>query len=157
MKESNHSISWGGYRPGAGQKPKWRNGATATIRVPQALIEDVMRYAQLIDGQSPSGLKAEDCLSCILDGDTQSSKLELVIAERDRLDSECNELAERVGNLHLQLEETKQGFETVTESSYLQVIEILRTATDLKPNAGGAIKKEIKRALDLLSPKTPTK
>jgi hypothetical protein len=157
MKESNHSISWGGYRPGAGQKSKWNNGATATIRVPQALTEDVMRYAQLVDGQSPHGLKAEDCLSCILDGDTQSSKLKLVTAERDRLDSECNELAERVGNLHLQLEETKQGFETVTKSSYLQVIEILRTAIGLKPNAGGAIKKEIKRALDLLSSKTPTK
>jgi hypothetical protein len=51
----------------------------------------------------------------------------------------------------------KQGFETVTQSSYLQVIEILRAAIGLKPNAGGAIKKEIKRALDLLSPKTPTK
>jgi hypothetical protein len=157
MKESSHSISWGGYRPGAGQKPKWRNGTTATIRIPQLLIEDVMRYAQLVDGQSPHGLKAEDCLSCILDSDTQSSKLKLVIAERDRLDSECNELAEKVGDLHLQLEETKQGLETVTESNYLQVIEILRAATGLKPNAGGAIKKEIKRALDLLSPKTPTK
>ena len=73
MKESNHSISWGGYRPGAGQKPKWRNGATVTIRVPQVLIEDVMRYAQIVDGQSPCGLKAEDCLSCILDSDTQSN------------------------------------------------------------------------------------
>jgi hypothetical protein len=157
MKESNHSISWGGYRPGAGQKSKWNNGATATIRVPQALIEDVMRYAQLVDGQSPSGLKAEDCLSCIFDSDTRSSELKLVIAERDRLDSECNELAERVGDLRLQLEEMEQGLETVTKSSYLQGMEILRAAIGLKPNAGGAIKKEIKRALDLLSPKTPTK
>jgi hypothetical protein len=70
MKESSHSSSWGGYRPGAGQKPKWRNGTTVTIRVPQVLIEDVMRYAQLVDGQSPGGLKAEDCLSCILNNDT---------------------------------------------------------------------------------------
>lgn len=44
MKKFNHSISWGGYRPGAGQKPRWRNGATATIRVPQVLVEDVMLY-----------------------------------------------------------------------------------------------------------------
>jgi hypothetical protein len=156
MKESSHSISWGGYRPGAGQKPKWRNGTTATIRIPQLLIEDVMRYAQLVDGQSPHGLKAEDCLSCTLDSDTQSSKSELVSNERDRLDSECNELAERVGDLHLQLEEAKQGFEIVTESSYLQGMEILREAIGLKPNAGGAIKKEIKRALELLSLGTPT-
>lgn len=96
-------------------------------------------------------------MSCILDSDTQPSQLEIVTTERDRLDSECNELAEKVGDLHLHLEEIKQGFETVTESSYLQGIEILQAATGLKPNAGGAIKKEIKQALDLLSPKTPTK
>lgn len=154
MKESSHSISWGGYRSGAGQKPKWRNGTTATIRIPQVLIEDVMRYAQLIDGQSPNGLKTEDCLSCIFDSDTQPSQLEIVTAERDRLDSECNELAAKVGDLHLQLEEIKQSFETVTESSYPQVTEILRAAIGLKPNAGGAIKVEIKRAMDLLSRKT---
>ena len=78
-------------------------------------------------------------------------------AECDRIDSECNELAEKVGNLHLQLKETRQGLETVTESSYLQVVEILQAAVGLKPNAGGAIKTEIKRALDLLSLDTLTK
>lgn len=156
MKESNHSINWGGYRPGAGQKSKWHNGATVTIRIPQLLIEDVMRYAQLVDGQSPHGLKAEDCLSCIFDSDTQPSQLEIVTTERDRLDSECNELGERVADLNLQLEKLKQGFETVTESNYSQGMDILRAAISLKPNAGGAIKKEIKRALDLLSPKTLT-
>jgi regulator of replication initiation timing len=83
--------------------------------------------------------------------------LELVTAERDCLGSECNELTEKVGDLHLQLEGMKQDVEIVTESSHLQVIEILRAAIGLKANAGGAIKKEIKQALDLLDPKTPTK
>jgi len=83
--------------------------------------------------------------------------VKLVTAERDRLDSECNELAAKVEDLYLQLEEMKQDFEIVTESSCLQVVEILRAAIGLKPNAGGAIKKEIKRALDLLSLGTPTK
>jgi hypothetical protein len=156
MKESSHSLSWGGYRPGAGQKPKWRNGATATIRVPQALIEDVMRYAQLIDGQSPSSLKAEDCLSCILDNDTQSSKLKLVTAERDRLSSECNELARKVSELNCSLAETSH-LETVTKSNYIQLLEILRSALSLKANSGGAIKTEIKKALNLLNLEIPTK
>ncbi len=66
-------------------------------------------------------------------------------------------MAEKVEDLHLQLEGMKQGLEPVTESSCLQVIKILRAAIGLKADAGGAIKKEIKRALDLLSPKTPTK
>ena len=34
---------------------------------------------------------------------------------------------------------------------------ILQAAMALKTNAGGAIKVEIKQAVDLLSPKTPTK
>ncbi len=66
-------------------------------------------------------------------------------------------MAEKVEDLHLQLEGMKQDLETVTESNCLQVIEILRAVIGLKANAGGAIKKEIKQALDLLDPKTPTK
>ncbi len=88
MDETNRSFCWGGYRPGAGQKPKWKTGATVTIRVPQLLTSEVMLYAQLIDGQSPSGLQAEDCLSCQLDSVTESNQvvnqLEAVTAERDR-------------------------------------------------------------------------
>jgi hypothetical protein len=154
MDESSHSVLWGGYRPGAGQKPKWNSGATATIRVPQALIEDVMHYAKLIDGQIPRGLKTEDCLSCNLDIVTQSSglvdQLEAVTAERDRLVSERNELEEKVRDLYLQLKEKTQNLEIVTESSYSQALEILQAAISLKANAGGAIKVEIKRALKLL-------
>lgn len=165
MNENTYSLNWGGYRPGAGQKPKWLSGKTATIRVPRSLADDIMRYAQLIDGQSPNGIKASDCLSCQLhDNVTQSSneveQLGAVIKERDRLDSECNELAEKVGNLHLQLEEMKQNYETVTESNCsqasTQALEILQAAVGLKANAGGAIKTEIKRVMDLLSLETPT-
>ncbi len=58
MDETTRSFCWGGYRPGAGQKPKWKAGATVTIRVPQLLTSEVMLYAQLIDGQSPRGLQA---------------------------------------------------------------------------------------------------
>lgn len=158
MDESNHSIYWGGYRPGAGQKPKWNSGTTATIRVPQVLIEDVMRYARLIDGQFPLGMKTEDCLSCSLDSVTQSNRLvdqlEVVTVERDRLVSERDELEEKIQDLHLQLEKKKQNLEIVTESNCSQVLEILQAAISLKANAGGAIKIEIKRAMDLLSPKT---
>ena len=38
------------------------------------------------------------------------------------MDSGCNELAKRVGDLHLQLEKIKQDFEPVTKSSDLQVM-----------------------------------
>jgi len=52
-----------------GQKPKWNT--TATIRVLQALAEDVMYPRQPIR-TIPRGLRTEDCLSCRLDTVTQS-------------------------------------------------------------------------------------
>lgn len=127
MEEINHSFNWGGYRPGAGQKPKWNSGATATVRVPEKLIPDVLWYARLIDGQFPNGLQASDCLSCNIDSVTLSSdlsgRLEEVVQERDRLDKECHELAGEVGVLQLQLEELKQRDDSVTLSSLVQALQ----------------------------------
>lgn len=39
----------GGYRPGSGSKPKWIRGKTTVIRVPEALSEEVLRLAHLLD------------------------------------------------------------------------------------------------------------
>ena len=39
----------GGYREGAGGKPKWIRGKTTVIRVPEVIAEDVLRVARLLD------------------------------------------------------------------------------------------------------------
>jgi len=39
----------GGYRPGAGGKPKWIRGKTTVIRVPEVLADEVFRVAKLLD------------------------------------------------------------------------------------------------------------
>lgn len=39
----------GGYRPGAGGKPKWIRGKTTVIRVPEVLADEVLRVARLLD------------------------------------------------------------------------------------------------------------
>mgnify|MGYP006902137240 CR=1 FL=1 len=39
----------GGSRPGSGSKPKWIRGKTTVIRVPEALAEEVLRLAHLLD------------------------------------------------------------------------------------------------------------
>lgn len=39
----------GGKREGAGRKPKWRNGKTTTIRVPESLADEVLRLARQLD------------------------------------------------------------------------------------------------------------
>lgn len=50
MKES-----WGGKREGAGRKPGWKNGPCKAVKIPAALVGDVMRYAHQLDaGQAPT-------------------------------------------------------------------------------------------------------
>lgn len=42
-------MSRGGYRKGAGRKPKWKNLDTVTIRVPQVIADQVLTFAHFID------------------------------------------------------------------------------------------------------------
>lgn len=58
MKKSN----WGGYRPGSGQKPKWKSGETKPLRIPLVLHEQVLAFTQLLD----SGEQPDEFLSCDL-------------------------------------------------------------------------------------------
>ena len=58
MKNSN----WGGYRPGSGQKPKWKSGETKPLRIPVALHEQVLAFTQLLD----AGEQPDELLSCDL-------------------------------------------------------------------------------------------
>ena len=72
MKKSN----WGGYRPGSGQKPKWKSGETKPLRIPVTLHEQVLALTQLLD----SGEKPLEFLSCDLpshfDSVTESNEKE---------------------------------------------------------------------------------
>ena len=39
----------GGFRVGAGKKPKWKHGETKTIRVPKELAEKILAIAHQLD------------------------------------------------------------------------------------------------------------
>ena len=39
----------GGYREGAGGKPKWIHGKTKTIRVPEVLADKILELAHMLD------------------------------------------------------------------------------------------------------------
>ena len=39
----------GGYRKGAGGKPKWKHGKTKVIRVPEVLADRIVKYAKDLD------------------------------------------------------------------------------------------------------------
>ena len=45
-------MTRGGARPGAGGKSDWKNGKTKTIRVPEALADQVLEYAKELDKNS---------------------------------------------------------------------------------------------------------
>ena len=46
---SSKNMGRGGYREGAGGKPKWIHGKTKTIRVPEALADKILEIAQILD------------------------------------------------------------------------------------------------------------
>jgi len=46
---SIESTMHGGKREGAGRKPKWTNGKTTTIRIPEALAGEVLQLARQLD------------------------------------------------------------------------------------------------------------
>jgi ABC-type phosphate transport system auxiliary subunit len=78
-------------------------------------------------------------------------------AERDKLDKECSELANRLGDVHLELDtlRSETSHDSVTQSNDIpgkqEIIDLLIEATKLKANAGGAIKGKIRQAIELLS------
>lgn len=98
-------------------KPKWKSGATQTIRVPQVLAKQLLDYAHRLDrGDAIVVLQdnKDDLIS--------QANLAKILLERCAYFSEAQE----------------------------QAISILQTALDLRANAGGAIKAEIRKALNLL-------
>ena len=42
-------MARGGFREGSGGKPKWIHGKTTVIRIPEALSDEVLRIAKLLD------------------------------------------------------------------------------------------------------------
>jgi chorismate mutase len=47
--DKDKSINWGGFRPGAGNKYKWRHGETKAVRIPIAIADKVLEVAKAID------------------------------------------------------------------------------------------------------------
>ncbi len=97
MKKSN----WGGYRPGSGQKPKWKSGETKPLRIPVALHEQILGFTQLLD----LGKQPHELLSCDLPehlGSVTQSKPEMTKPNIDSVTESKNQ-------------ERLSDFENVTE------------------------------------------
>lgn len=119
----------GGLRPASDGsldhliKSKWRSGRTTTIRVPIAISHQLLEYAHRLDCSKALDLQQDN-----IDDLKAKADLAKILLER------C-EYLEQLGR---------------DTGSQEQAIAVLKAALDLKPNAGGAIKKQIKKALELL-------
>lgn len=49
----------GGYRTGAGRKSKWKSGKTKAIRLPEALISQIMKLAHAVDKGEKVTIKSD--------------------------------------------------------------------------------------------------
>lgn len=68
----------GGYRIGSGNKPKWKSGKTKTIRVPEAIADEVMSIALDLDqGKSVVTLRNNEKVVNI-ENITQSENVDVV-------------------------------------------------------------------------------
>ena len=75
-----NKSSWGGYREGAGQKPKWNLGETKPLRLPVKLHEDILAIAHLIDSSECTkeqllNFQHDTVTQSNLDNDTLSNQL----------------------------------------------------------------------------------
>ncbi len=129
----------GGLRPGAGGslehliKPKWKSGPTQTIRVPQTLTKQLLDYAHKLDAGEP-------------DAATQWQEI------AERAERRLNKALNVLRDLKAQ-NDSSQDNNPRDRRNQEQAISILQAALDLRANAGGAIKAEIRKALNLLEGK----
>ena len=56
----NSKSSWGEARANSGQKHKWKTGETKAVRIPLAILDEVLMFARLLDEQD-SSLKVLSC------------------------------------------------------------------------------------------------
>lgn len=82
--------NWGGYREGAGQKPKWNSGETKPIRLPVKLHQQVTEFARLLDSGEYT---IEELLSCDI-----NPKVETVTQSNIENILQLNKLKELVNN-----------------------------------------------------------
>lgn len=120
--QRSESKQWGGPGRGQGKKSTWQTGPTKPIKVPVALADEIMHYARALDrGELPG--RSPSPWSQL--GDVLSKLSTPPLEPADAPSLEPEKLSEAIA--------------------------LLGEALTLKPNAGGAIKVKIRKALEVLN------
>jgi regulator of replication initiation timing len=103
--------NWGGSRPGAGNKYKWKSGETKAIRIPIAIADEVLKAAQAIDeGKSPL---INDCVT--QSSAEESNELTNRKAELEQVKAYNSKLSKEVSELETKLFKASQQLQQVTK------------------------------------------
>jgi antitoxin component of MazEF toxin-antitoxin module len=109
--DKDKSSTWGGQRPGAGNKFKWNSGETKAVRIPIAIADEVLEAAKAID--AGKHLVADDCV-------THSSATRVddearYFATLEGLEAANHKLSKEVGELRADLFRVHQQLQQVTK------------------------------------------
>lgn len=102
--DSDKTSNWGGSRPGAGNKYKWRHGETKAVRIPIALADKVLEVAKAID----SGEQIDESV-------TQSSRDEETSYLMKRLEATNQKYSVELGKLRADLSKVTRELQQVTK------------------------------------------
>ena len=120
----------GGYRPGSGGKFKWKHGKTKVVRLPEALVEQVMELAIALDrGLSLATVTSSSMLESEIDGVTLSKIIDLSGVSIRSLDGEPVVYIVDLLNLGYQIEPealAKSASLKKRKESYSRVQEVKR-------------------------------
>lgn len=109
--DKDKSGTWGGQRPGAGNKFKWNSGETKAVRIPIAIADEVLEAAKAID--AGKHLVADDCVthSSATRADDEARYLNTLAA----LEAANHKLSKEVGELKADLFRLHQQLRQVTK------------------------------------------
>jgi septal ring factor EnvC (AmiA/AmiB activator) len=102
----------GGYRPGSGNKYKWRHGETKPVRIPIAIADEVVELAKAID--SGKRLVPDDNVTQSANTRGSDEEVDKCQAEIENLKALSRKLSDKVGGLEADLIKTCQQLKQVT-------------------------------------------
>lgn len=117
---------WGGWREGAGRKSTWMSGTCKAVKLPVALVDEVLRYARQLDEGAPPPSLAPAAAAPDRDWD----QLERAIAEKVALETRHLQLEKQLEKCIVSQQQHTEALETRSERWRLQNLDAQRTLSE---------------------------
>lgn len=117
---------WGGRREGAGRKATWKSGTCKAVKLPVALVEEVLLYARQLDEGAPPALPSPAAAAPERDWDL----LERAIAEKAKLETRAQQLEQQLEKVVVSQQHRSKDLETRSERWRLQNLDAQRILSE---------------------------